>query len=204
MNDIVKVQATEQYFPVSWNIGIRCNYDCMYCPVEYHNNTDPSHSLEKLQKAWISLYEQSCSLGLKYKLSFTGGEPTINKNFIPFLQWLRDEYGDRMFQIIVTSNGSASYKYYCKLYEVADNVSFSTHSEHIIENKFFNTIVKLRKNLPKNKFVHVNIMDEYWNKENIKNWEKILQSNNVSYSVNAIHHEIGHRNEIIFKNKNEV
>jgi len=203
MIDIVKVKATEDYFPVSWQIGIRCNYDCMYCPAEYHNDTDPSHSLETLQKAWISLYEQSHSLGLKYKIAFTGGEPTINKDLIPFLQWLRDEYGDRMLQIIVASNGSANYKYYRRLYEVVDSVSFSTHSEHIDEKKFFDTIIKLKQTLHPSKFIHVNIMDEYWNKENTQRWEKILLDHDVSYSTNTIHYEAGHRDKIIFKNKNE-
>lgn len=201
-NSIVKVEATEKYFPVGWQIGARCNYDCMYCPTEYHNDTDPLHDLKTLQKAWISLHNQTKSKGLKYKLTFTGGEPTINRNFIPFLQWLQKEYGSSILRIIVTTNGSASYKYYYKLYEVVDSVSFSTHSEHINEEKFFDTVIKLKKNLTKDKFIHVNIMNEYWNRDNITRWEKILSESDISYSINEIDYTVGHRNSIIFKNGN--
>ena len=36
------------------------------------------------------------------------------------------------------------------------------------------------------KSLHVNIMNEFWNKERIKLYEEFLKENNISYSINKI------------------
>ena len=173
----------------------------MYCSPEYHNNTDESHSLEKLQKAWLSLYSQSSARNLKYKISFSGGEPTVNKNFLSFIQWLRSEYKDNIAQIIVTTNGSANLRYYLRLYKYVDNISFSIHSEHIDESKFFNMIKALKDSILPNKFIHVNIMNEFWNQDRINHYEEILNSYNVSNSINEIDYSYQTRSIPILKGK---
>ena len=40
------------------------------------------------------------------------------------------------------------------------------------------------------KSVHVNIMDEYWNKDRIELYKQMLDNRNVSYSVNAIDYSL--------------
>ena len=37
-------------FEVTWDVGLRCNFDCTYCPPHRHNNTSPHASLETLIK----------------------------------------------------------------------------------------------------------------------------------------------------------
>lgn len=173
----------------------------MYCSPEYHNNTDEMHSLEKLQKSWISLYSQTLERKLKYKIGFTGGEPTVNKNFLPFIQWLRSNYNNEIAQILVTTNGSANLRYYQRLYKYVDNISFSIHSEHVDEDKFFKMVIALKNNMLPNKFIHVNIMNEFWNQERIDYYKKILDSNSISYSVNEINYAYQTRSIPIFKGK---
>lgn len=173
----------------------------MYCSPEYHNDTDDYHSLEQLQKAWVSLHSQSAVRNLKYKISFSGGEPTVNKNFLPFIQWLRSEYNDNIAQILVTTNGSANLRYYLRLYKYVDNISFSIHSEHVDEDKFFKMVIALKNNMLPNKFIHVNIMNEFWNQERIDYYKKILDSNSISYSVNEINYAYQTRSIPIFKGK---
>jgi len=171
---------------LTWMIGARCNYDCMYCPTDLHDDTSTHPDLEKLQTAWQSFYHKSRKAGLPYKISFTGGEVTANKSFLPLIQYLRA--GDfNLGQLLVTTNGSASEKYYLNLANLVDSISFSTHSEFFNETEFFSKVVAVNHVMirPK-KSVHVNIMDESWNQDRIQIYKKFLSTNNISHSVNKI------------------
>ena len=97
---IVQVEPTEDYFSLTWQLSIRCNYDCMYCPAIWHDNTSRHHSLDTLKQTWISVLSNTNRLA--YKISFTGGEPTNSKSFLPFVKWLRTEYSDIEFKILLT------------------------------------------------------------------------------------------------------
>ena len=186
MPRIVKVTPTEDYFSINWQLGIRCNYDCMYCSPDWHDSTSQHHSLETLQEAWRRVHEKTQHHALPYKISFVGGELTTNKHFLPFVTWLREQYNDQLFKLMVTTNGSATFKYYSKLFEAIDNISFSVHSEFIDEQKFFDMIVKLKKSIDSTRFIHVEIMNEFWNQDRILKYQEILDQHNISYTVNEI------------------
>jgi len=201
MNKIIKIIPADRVFSVTWNLSIRCNYDCMYCPTTLHDSTSPHPDLETLQNRWISIVSNTQHKSLKYKISFTGGEVTGNKNFVPFLQWLRHNYGHQIDKILITTNGSATYKYYNKLLDCVDNISFSVHSEHIDEKKFFDTVLNLHRNLPTGKHIHVCIMDEYWNVDRIKLYQQLLTNHNISHNVNQIDYSVQTRSHPIMKGK---
>lgn len=201
MNRVVSVRPTEEYFSLDWQIGIRCNYDCMYCSPEWHDNTSRHHSLEKLQAAWLSIYNKTRHYNLPYKIAFTGGELTTNKHFLPFVTWLRDNYNKDLFKLMLTTNGSATYKYYSKLIGSLDNITFSLHSEHVDEQKFFDMIINLKKNVDPKKFIQVAIMNEFWNAERIVKYQEILYQHDISYSVNDIDHKYQTRVYPIFQGK---
>ena len=186
MTKIISIKPTEEYFSLNWQIDIRCNYDCMYCSPEWHNNSSGFKIMEELQNVWLTVFDKTKNLNLPYKISFTGGELTANKNFLPFVTWLKNNYSEYLFKILVTTNGSASTDYYQKMFEAVDNISFSLHSEHIDEQKFFNKLIQLRKKLLPNKFMHIDIMNEFWNQTRIPHYIQLLESNNISYSVNEI------------------
>ena len=152
--ELIKVLPTEQCFSITWVLGLRCNYDCMYCPTQWHDDTSKHRGLDELKSNWISIYNQSRHHGLKYKIGFAGGEVTGNRAFYPLVKWLREEYTDHIKQILLTTNGSATYNYYFKLFEVVDNISFSTHTEHINEQKFFDTVIRLHQTIQRGKFIH--------------------------------------------------
>lgn len=186
MTEIVYVEPVPEYFSVTWMLGSRCNYDCMYCSDYYHDNTSTPHSLETMQQVWKNIYKQTKHKNLPYKISFTGGEVTVNKNFLPLVQWLRANYPE-ISMILFTSNGSASLNHYKKLAACVESISFSTHSEHIKEQEFFEKAFEIDKLMvrPKKSF-HVNIMNEYWNTDRIPLYEQWLNDRNISYSVNLI------------------
>jgi MoaA/NifB/PqqE/SkfB family radical SAM enzyme len=125
---IVRVEPTSPMISLTWMIGSRCNYECVYCPSELHDMTSKHPDFEKLKKVWDDFYDKTNHLGLPYKISFTGGEVTANKSFLPLIEYLRNSKFN-IGQIIVTTNGSASLKYYQRLSSLVDALTFSTHSE---------------------------------------------------------------------------
>ena len=198
---IIRVRPTTPMISLTWMIGARCNYDCMYCPTDLHDDTSTHPDLEKLQTAWQSFYSKSRTAGLPYKISFTGGEVTANKSFLPLIQYLRA--GDfNLGQLLVTTNGSASEKYYLKLAKLVDAISFSTHSEFFNETEFFSKVVAVdHVMLRPEKSVHVNIMDESWNRHRLQIYKDFLSSNNISHSVNTIDYSQQTRSAPILQGK---
>jgi hypothetical protein len=125
---------------------------------------------------------------MPYKISFTGGEVTANRSFLPLVAWLKDQY--QVDKIIVTTNGSASKNYYLKLAKLVDAISFSTHSEFFNEQEFFLKVQAVNDTMIRpQKSVHVNIMDEYWNQDRIKIYQQWLDQRSISNSVNSIDYD---------------
>ena len=201
MPNIYRIEPTDQVFSLTWNIGTRCNYDCMYCPPALHDNHSKHVSLELLKQRWQSVFGKTAHKNMLYKISFTGGEVTVNKSFLPLVQWMRENYQHNIAKILVTSNGSASLNYYTKLYTLIDNLSLSFHSEHADEQKFFDLAIELHQNLLPGKHLHVNIMDESWNQDRIKLYQKILDQHGISNVVNNIDYSLQTRSIPIIKGK---
>jgi molybdenum cofactor biosynthesis enzyme MoaA len=197
LDPIVRVTPVPEYFSLTWMLGSRCNYDCMYCPTELHDSTSRPHDLATMQQVWRNIYEKTQDKDLSYKISFTGGEVTANKNFLPLVEWLRTNYPD-VAMILLTTNGSASQQYYKKLACIVDSISFSTHSEYIDEQRFFDTVLAVDQIMIRPaKSVHVNIMDEHWNQDRIKLYQQWLTKHNISYTVNEINYTKATRTYIL-------
>jgi uncharacterized radical SAM superfamily Fe-S cluster-containing enzyme len=160
----------------------------MYCPTSLHDNHSKHVSLDLLKQRWQSIFNKTAHRNLPYKISFTGGEVTVNKSFLPLVRWMRENYQQNIAKILVTSNGSASVNYYTKLYELIDNLSLSFHSEHADEQKFFDLAITLHRNLTSDKHLHVNIMNEVWNQDRINIYQQLLNKHNISNAVNNINY----------------
>jgi molybdenum cofactor biosynthesis enzyme MoaA len=158
----------------------------MYCPTELHNKTSTHPDLDRLKMVWQSFYEKTKDQHLPYKISFTGGEVTANKSFLPLIKYLTTGEFD-IGQLIVTTNGSASLNYYKKLARLVDAISFSTHSEHINEQEFFSKASAINEMMirPAKSF-HLNIMNEFWNQDRIELYKNWCQRHNIGYSINTI------------------
>ena len=182
---IIRLEPVENAIIFTWMIGARCNYDCMYCPSWSHNNERPHHTFEDLKTVWSNFYLATRDKNLPYRISFTGGEVTANKNFLPLIEFLRQQ--NVSIRMLVTTNGSASKRYYQRLAALVDSISFSTHSEFFDEQKFFEKVFLIDQQMIRpEKSVHVNIMNEYWNQDRIDLYKQLLDDRGVSYSVNAI------------------
>lgn len=186
--NIIKVEPTTPMISLTWMIGSRCNYACSYCPDDLHDDTSPHPELGKLKQTWDSFYNKTQHIGLPYKVSFTGGEVTANKSFLPLVDYLRNGVFN-IGQLLVTTNGSASTAYYLRLAKLVDAISFSIHTEFWDEDKFFNTVIAVNEKMTRpEKSLHVNIMDEPEARHRFVEFEQLLTENNISYSINKIHY----------------
>lgn len=201
MPDIIKITPIEDVFSITWNLHKRCNNNCMYCGEFLHDNVSPVKSLETLQQYWIQVFEKTKHIGKPYKISFTGGEPTINKNFLPFVEWLKLHYSQYLNSVRLTSNGTASANYYVKLFEHLSSLTLSTHTESFNFEKFTQSALTCHQYAQSNpdKFFMVNIMEEYWAVDIIKQLIDFFRQHNIKFSLNKInYHRKGSRTFPIF------
>ena len=189
MSNIIRLEPNEPVFSITWCMHLRCNNDCMYCGDRHDNHSDMP-SLEKLQTQWITVFEKTKHVGLPYKIALTGGELTINKDFLPFIEWLSEHYKTYIQNIGITTNGRASKNFYLRLFDKLKFISFSTHTEQMDIDKFCDTAIacnQFAKATP-GKFFMINIMEEYWAEERIKYFIDFCHQNNIYYSVARIDH----------------
>lgn len=194
--EAMQSMRSKDVFYVHWNLGKRCNFDCVYCPDSLHDFTSSHKSIDDLKKVAINLINK---IDKPYiRIWFTGGEPTVNPNFLEFCQWLKESF-DNKFVIGLNTNGSRNWGYYVNLLYYVDTIQFSSHFEFMEQDKFMqnlsktNKFVKLNKNvgkIPPNRFrfpnVSLNLMmePEYWDRA----VQLILfcEKNEIEYSMKRI------------------
>ena len=131
---------------VIWDLGRKCTYACSYCPPHRKNNWSSTASFDELVKTaksldrYGNLLNQYRSTPFDIDASFTGGEPTVNPDFFPFLEHLQEHYPH--WNRTLTTNGFYSDR---KLRLVMNNTNYSTvsyHAEASVEQK-----AQVRKNI---------------------------------------------------------
>lgn len=116
---------------VIWDLGRRCTFACSYCPPHRKNNWSDTASLEELKNTadilerYSEIYNAHRNERFKVSASFTGGEPTVNPSFFPFLEYLEEKYPH--WKRTLTTNGFYSDR---KLKTVMANTQFTTVSYH--------------------------------------------------------------------------
>lgn len=162
-------------FLITWDLGRRCNYDCSYCPSHRHDNFSAHASLEELQSttdflfAYMSLISQYRK-NKDFHISFTGGEPTVNPNFVSFAKYIKNkynkEYADKFsLKLDLTTNGAMSVKTCKSIIENFDYVTVSYHAEahYKLKEQAKNRIKNLANstiNLKVNVMFHAQMFDE--------------------------------------------
>ena len=109
---------------IDWYIGKRCNFSCSYCVDFIHDNYSAHVPFEKMKIFVDKIVER---YGTNITWSLTGGEPTLNPDFIKLLEYLQD----KKYHISVCTNGSRSMDYLLRMFELVDNITYSLHFEHI-------------------------------------------------------------------------
>lgn len=136
---------------VNWCLGNTCNYSCSYCPSGLHNGSLPWAELAAVRGFTTRLAEHyQGRLGRKLYVEFTGGEPTLYRDFIPLLEHLKviGAYAG------LISNGSLSLRFWEKCAGLLDHVCLSFHPEFGDPEKFLKVVDFMHRRVS----THVNVM----------------------------------------------
>lgn len=123
---------------ITWDIGRRCNYHCSYCPPSTSNDYESHKSWSSLQQAADLLILGFCR-GKRGRWIFTGGEPTINPNFMTLAKYLSEEFRHGVF---TQTNGSRPKEYLMELLRYS-SIGFSVHLQEANLPKLSETILAL-------------------------------------------------------------
>ncbi len=186
--DTVKSEDSNP-FMITWDLGRRCNFDCSYCPAHRHDNFSSHASLTELKTTCDFLIEY-ITLISQYRydknfcISFTGGEPTVNPNFIEFAEYLNTEWKKKLSEDInikldVTSNGAMSEKIADSIIRNFHHATISYHAE-VSDNIKQNVIERIYQ-LHEGINIKVNVMmhaDQFDHCVDICN---LLKERNIKY-----------------------
>ena len=195
---------TGNVFQVTWDLGRRCNYDCSYCPVHRHDNFSPHATLEELKGNANFLFEYIDTY-MEYRnhkytsISFTGGEPTVNPHFVPFVLYLKDEYKTRYSKkwdatFSLTTNGAMGEKMAEAVMKNFTHATVSYHSEsdRKLKQQVKDRIIQFHNEGPAHNFtVSVNVMFHAAYFEECKELCDFLHENGVKYVPRVIGEEAG-------------
>ena len=142
------------WFSVDWYVGRRCNFDCTYCPTYLHDNYSKHVTYDNMKK-FVDIITEKHGTNVYWSLS--GGEPTVNPDFMKICHYIKHEVGCK--HISLTTNGSRKYEYFEKLFENLDNITLSLHLEYVGKrvDEYIEKATKLAVSLK-----HINIYIEYF------------------------------------------
>lgn len=159
-------------FMITWDMGRRCNFDCSYCPSHRHDNFSPHASFEELKNTLDFIFSYidtiaSYRIDKTYCISFTGGEPTVNPNFIEFSKYLSKKKKQVNFNLTtdLTTNGAMSDKVAAAVIENFNHVTISYHAEShgSLKTQILDRIMQFKNNninMKVNVMMHVDYFEE--------------------------------------------
>lgn len=164
---------------IDWFIGKRCNFDCVYCRPEIHDNYSPHQDLKHLQ---VSAQKFIDHFGAKnLQIGITGGEPTVNKSLPAFCSFLKNKGVEKL---AVTTNGSRTADYYIELSKSLGTLTFSQHYEFTTLD-FLDKIKIVNEHKEcKNLFVQVMANVDYWN--DVIASVEFYKKYNINYTLRRI------------------
>lgn len=123
-----------QYFQLNWMLHDRCTYKCSYCAPSNYAGLDDWLDLEKVINFCNQTELQVKNLypDLKMQVIFSGGEPTVWKDFKKLVQQL---YKNEWSLHLVT-NASRSLSWWKDVDVVWDYLGLSLHSEFVDIDSF--------------------------------------------------------------------
>jgi MoaA/NifB/PqqE/SkfB family radical SAM enzyme len=131
---------------VTWDIVRRCNLDCTYCESTRHDNHSKLPTIVNLKKTfdfvkqYIDLYNSKRVDQTVTNIDFTGGEPTINPDFWPLLDYIKQTGG---FRLSLTTNGTWGPKFTQRILDNFAHATISWHAEDHLNERTIENILAL-------------------------------------------------------------
>ena len=142
------VDSNTNWFVVNWCLGSTCNFSCSYCPSSLHDGRHKWHDTQNIKNFVQKIKHYHTDKNIYFE--FTGGEVTLNKDFIDICKFCT-ESGVKVGFI---SNGSRTLRWWEENKIYFDTVILSFHSEFADPDHFCKVLEILHKDVR----VHVNIM----------------------------------------------
>lgn len=130
----IKRSTAPQHFQINWMLHDKCTYACQYCPPSNHAGDDHWLKLDQVLHTCNSLQEQvmSSDPSLGMKILFTGGEPTVWKDFSK----LAEDLYSKGWSLNICSNLSRSLDWWKNLSVKWDQFAASVHPEFVDIEEF--------------------------------------------------------------------
>ena len=142
-----KIRSNNQHYDawLHWDVTKRCNLDCEYC---FGKITDPSVKVNSIDIE--SLMTTIKATGKIFRISFTGGEPTMVPNFIQAVKAITEKH-------FVSFNTNLITKNLLKIIGKVDpkrilHIHASLHYDELTKNNLLATFINNFKLLQKNGF----------------------------------------------------
>ena len=178
------------YFVVDWMLHNRCTYDCSYCPPGNKSGTDSWLKLDVVTEFCEQLEKHVAQVAPTSKIHcwFTGGEPTVWKDFSKLV----DILSARGWYLSVNSNGSRSARWWEEHASKFNTITLSYHTEGVEDDDEFLEKVAICEQHTK---VGVNVMlnpNLVWFRKAVNFGERLEQAvPNAGVVYRKIQHNFG-------------
>lgn len=173
--------SNHDWFVVNWCLGNTCNFSCSYCPTNLHDGSKRWHNTDSV-KSFVSKI-RTHHPGKNIYFEFTGGEVTLNKDFIDICKFCTEQG----VKVGFISNGSRTPRWWEENKHYFDNVMLSYHSEFADADHFY----KIAEILHGEVRTHINVM------MNPEKWEdcmaiahRIKDLGNCSIALQPLIHDL--------------
>lgn len=126
-------------FVVDWMLHDRCTYDCSYCPPSNKQGEDDWLDITKIDEFCdaLQIYVDRVMPGAVIRVLFTGGEPTVWRNFGELTKKLHA----RNWNLFLNSNGSRSINWWKEHAHFFNTIALSYHSEFVRDEEFIEKVL---------------------------------------------------------------
>lgn len=144
-----KTLLKNHLFTVSWITTRYCNYNCSYCWPYARSSVPDSKTTELYLNTMNSIKAQARANDFTdFHFSFSGGEPTVNKHFMPLIEHYCDDNAPAYQSIHMTTNLSPGSKWWNKYLQATKtlqrrSVTASFHDEFAKEQEFGDKCLQL-------------------------------------------------------------
>ena len=186
---IYRDTSATSYFMVDWMLHDKCTYDCSYCPPANKSGTDTLLDLETLNEMCDAIEEHAHSIDPTFKIHvlFTGGEPTVWKDFGELV----NRVAARGWVISVNSNGSRSERWWEEYASKFIHIILSYHTESVDDDEFMNKLKICSKYSKTSVNLMLNTHPEYFDKAIQFSKRITTETNNIHLTHHRIQHNFG-------------
>ena len=168
-----KTLLKSHLFTVSWILTRYCNYECSYCWPHARSSTPDRRPIELYLNTLDSIKAQARENGFTdFHFSFSGGEPTANKQFIDVVKYYASDITPEYQSIHMTTNLSPHMNWWNKFLKYTNtlqrrSITASYHAEFANEQNFGNKCLALMDAgvlVTVNQVMVPGMFDEYYNR----------------------------------------